>query len=208
MKILKAFIFITVIILTSCVNLHKRFTYFREPIKCNNSVDVRIDGIYFAVPGQESDKGMVFYSNGMVYIYTRHINDAELFWLNPSKYMRYEFPKQFCYNRLKKDLWGHYIIRNDSIFIQYFHRNIDYWLKRNVTDLYGIIKGNTNIVIYKEKWTKDAGYHSEPLEITYNPPISYKFFQADFKPDSTSAWFNNKKWYKNEIGIYNEKIRD
>jgi len=26
-----------------------------------------------------------------------------------------------------------YIIKNDSIFIQYFHRNTDYWIKRNIT---------------------------------------------------------------------------
>ncbi len=196
MKILKAFIIITVVILTSCVNLHKNFSYYREPIKCNNSLEVRIDGIYFAIPGQESDKGIVFYNNGMVYIYNRYTNDAEMFWLNPSKFMKYEFPKQFLYNYIKKDLWGHYIIRNDSIFIQYFHRNIDYWIKRNITELYGIIKDNTNIYIYKEKWTKNAGYHSEPLEKIYNTPILYKFYQTDIKPDSTNAWFYKKRWYE------------
>ena len=63
------------------------------------------------------------------------------------------------------------------------------------TSLFSFIeKYEINIEIYSEYsyWWKDKH------PVLYAPCV-LNFYKTNAKPDSTIAWFINKKWYKNEL---------
>lgn len=94
--------------------------------------------------------------------------------------------------------WGFFFIHNDSLLIQYFHIDQQNFYKRNVIELYGTIINDTSISVYKEKcdWCENVYYgYNNKTEIVYDEPRIY-IFREQIKPDSTQAWFINKRWYK------------
>ena len=97
--------------------------------------------------------------------------------------------------------WGFFQINQDSLIVQYFHIDQQNFYKRNVIELYGNIINDTTISIYKEKcdWCENVYYgYNNKTEIVYDEPRIY-IFKEQVKPDSTQAWFINKKWYKNGV---------
>jgi len=195
-RIYSLLLFIVAILIVSCVSFHQKFNYYKESVRIVGSSSIRTDGIYFIYKKSFSHaptQYLIFYTDGKVYVNFYHVIDENKFWLNPSKNtdtIENKFGNSYLYN----ETWGHYIIRGDSLNIQFFHRNNGSWIIRNITKYFCIIQNNSTLAIYREEWTKDAGYYNV-TELNYNPSVKYKFFQTSFKPDSSKTWFNTRKWY-------------
>ena len=103
--------------------------------------------------------------------------------------------------------WGAFQINQDSLIVQYFHIDQQNFYKRNVIELYGNIINDTTISIYKEKcdWCENVYYgYNNKTEIVYDEPRIY-IFKELIKPDSTQAWFINKRWYKDGVEERNKR---
>lgn len=114
-----------------------------------------------------------------------------------------------------KENWGHYFIREDSIFIQVFNIHpISTNVRRDVSGLIGIISNDSTILILRKYYdgcnlkTLTPGVqkreclnwgYKEGGFMTFDEPVEYKFFKSPEKPDSSFAWFREKKWYRNEV---------
>jgi len=93
--------------------------------------------------------------------------------------------------------WGVYKVENESMHIQFFYIDQQNFYRKNVIDLFGKIINDTTVSIKLKKciWCKNV-YHGydDKTEITFEPERQY-FFKNQSKPDSTQAWFLNKKWF-------------
>jgi hypothetical protein len=142
---------------------------------------IQLNGIYVSLNSRGS---MIFYSDGSC---KNNAADPEgdVFWDNPDSVFK-------CYYEdwdfLLKEVWGHYSIHKDSIKIQSFGHANDQLCKRSVYETVGEILNDSTLVIYSDYsyWFK-----SELLE----EPNIYGFYPTTIKPDSTKAWFNNRRWF-------------
>ena len=96
--------------------------------------------------------------------------------------------------------WGHFILYQDSLYIQFFHYDVQNFYVRDAIELFCTVKTANSIECYKERceWCKKAyaGWKSGARD--YHPPILYTR-QTGLKPDSSKAWFHTKKWYKKQL---------
>jgi hypothetical protein len=103
---------------------------------------------------------------------------------------------------IKYGLWGHFVVRNDSIYIQYFYEDHNNFRKRNIIEQIGLVGGTSEVSIILERcdWCKGKylQYENSSL-IKYSPPRQYLRIETDFKPDSSYVWFKRKKWYKKSV---------
>ncbi|HEX5003162.1 MAG TPA: hypothetical protein VFW78_11760 [Bacteroidia bacterium] len=174
------------------------------PILNDEELTLNLNGIYFIEDSKkEFPTGFMFlYKDGSIYI--SNIGGSEidsLFWSNPLKYLTFLESKWPSMTKTTRNFWGYYKIRNDSIYIQHFRLNDQYWMKRNTIELLGIIKDENTILISKEicKWCHVVSSKYDESGINdYTPPTEYKYFPSEFKPDSTEAWFKSQSWYKKE----------
>lgn len=173
-------------ILTSCsspFNCKKRFQIFKEPI-ITGAADfkIQLNGIYVSKNGAGS---MVFYADGSYKTIYSNDPDGQLFWKNPDSVFK---TLSQSWNYKSKETWGHYLIKNDSITIQSFGRANDQLCKRSVYEKVGEVINDSTISIYSNYsyWFK-----SELLD----EPNIFGFYPTNHKPDSTKAWFNNRRWF-------------
>ncbi|MEO8085889.1 MAG: hypothetical protein ABI763_03665 [Bacteroidota bacterium] len=191
-------------ILASCISIHSDFTYYKEKTFIFNSKDIKLNGIYYSAKSRDiSDyPGFIYlYNDGSIYCGWGEKEDV--FWEDPNTYLNF-LEKKFSEKGIAKSAfaedWGSFIIRNDSIYIQEFYRNSEYWMLRNIISLTGIIVNDSIIEIHKENcsWCGNmySGKWKNKTEIRYDSPIVYNLYQSSFKPDSTIAWFKQQSWYK------------
>ncbi|MEX1189093.1 MAG: hypothetical protein WED33_07530, partial [Bacteroidia bacterium] len=131
------------------------------------------------------------------------------FWANPDSLIdEYYKGLEISYTGLSSsssDSWGHYQIKGDSIFIQSFTYFYDSTVLRDVYELKGVIRNDSTIYIFEHlcDWCfNDPSKYSEYIskgKRHFIPPAEYRFYQTTKKPDSTNAWFFDKKWYNEEL---------
>lgn len=125
-----------------------------------------------------------FYENGLVK--TVSLNQLKNVNSKLSLNMKYDF----------KEFWGHYSIRNNAITIQIFNKHNEEIFKRWILETKANILNDSTIVIYNHKsyWSNVSKENIvEPDKIT----LSLK--KIDKKPDSSYAWFLNKRWYQKNV---------
>lgn len=93
-----------------------------------------------------------------------------------------------------KEQWGCYAIQSDTIIIQVFNRNNMEFFKRQVNEFWGVIISDTSFLLLSGYNYLDKYQFQFLVE-----PVTYQFYPTQLKPDSTKAWFNNKRWYKNNL---------
>lgn len=97
------------------------------------------------------------------------------------------------YNFFSDEGWGHYTIADDTIVIQAFNNwNLEFIYKRWIIELTGLIQDDSSFILISK-----YSYHGKDEFI--NEPIRYNLCTIDVKPDSTIAWFVNKKWFKKNL---------
>src|SRR5687767_7577716 len=196
-------LFILTINFISCVSIHKNFTYYKEvPILNIETFNLNLNGIYFIKNSKNKfpTAFMFLYNDGSIYVSNlggSHIDS--MFWSNPTKYLTFLENKWPSMIETTRNYWGFYKIRNDSIYIQYFNLNYDYWMKRNTIEFQGLIKNDSTILISKElcEWCHVVSSKFDETGINnYSPPVEYSFLPSAFKPDSSDAWYKGQRWYK------------
>lgn len=203
----KQIFFFTIIIISlisSCVSRHTNFSYYKDTPITKNSHLVNLNGIYFIEKSAKGYPGgyIFLYRDGTVYWPNYNANKMDtLFWSNPEEYFKQL--KNHCIKFPDKEWWGHYKIRHDSIFIQYFYWFDQSTVIRDIIELYGAIDNNSTISILEGKCSWCHSMSPTWYDISgvkyYTPPVQYRFYPTSFKPDSSLAWFKKKKWYKEEI---------
>lgn len=191
-KIIILGIAVNLISCSSPINCTKYFNVYKAPV-INNSEKIllRTNGIYISENGGAS---FFLYNNGKVKIFSPFFDTLRTdLWKTPNKIIS-EMQNDWEYKQ--KERWGDYSIKGNEIVIQRFNRNNEELCKRSVFEEKGRILNDSTIEIYSEYsyWWKDK------LPTLYTPCI-LNFYKTDTKPDSTIAWFVNKKWYKNELNV-------
>ncbi|QSB26510.1 hypothetical protein [Flavobacterium sp. CLA17] len=159
------------------------FDNYKKVIILNNSIfPLKTNGIYVSINEGNSLKGIkgfYLYKNG-IYHY-EYFDDN--FWLSPEK----ELKKRSSYYENSND-FGEYIIRKDTIIIQDFYSNNNEFYSKKILEYKDVILSDTIVKIL-------SSYTLNKEELL-GEPIIYRFYPISKKPDSTKAWFLDRKWYK------------
>lgn len=176
-------LFLLIIVFSSCFNQKKHFKIIRIPVKEDRSKNFKKNGVY--ISNQEKGSALFFFENG----FTKWSG-----WTNnfiEDKVNNFKDIEEFN-NNFQKEYWGHYAIKNDTIIIQEFNHNNEEIYKRSISERHGLIINDSTIVILS--WDSYWGNYQLPQD-----PMKYIFYPTNSKPDSTKAWFNNKRWYKKNL---------
>lgn len=188
---------IIIAVQTSCWHTHKRkaFSFYKHRPTIEGSATLKTDGIY-CMHLTDSTSTFLY----IFYIY----KDGSFFTVNsggrdiPTKredvlsYINIISEREKRSQKSDIDFWGHYIIRHDTFFAQHFYPDYDvipptYFL----ASFQAIIKNDSTLFVYHD-WSEDYKHKGEEI---YKRPIRYDFYPTNFKPDSSKAWYRNKKWY-------------
>ncbi len=132
---------------------------------------------------------MAFYTNGIMKTIASNYPEGKDFWENPET--GFDDLKAF-WNYNSKETWGNYTINGDSIKMQKFGWNGMEFCSRSVYEMVGKILNDSTIILYSDYsfWFKYD---------LINKPNIFGFYPTNQKPDSTKAWFNNRRWYKKDL---------
>lgn len=170
------------LILQSCVNKIKDFTVYKIPkVVGNESKIMNLSGIY--VSSNDNPPAYFFYDNGMV----------KTVGLNQFKKVNSKIYFDNYYDC--KENWGHYFIEGNNITIQKFNKHNEEIFKRWIIEEKGIILNDTTIILYTRKsfWANQINSEEkmDSILLILKP--------VNIKPDSTQAWFLNKKRYRKNV---------
>jgi hypothetical protein len=161
----------------------KDFELFREPIPELIENKVRFDGVYIS----ENDWMMLYlYSNGTC----KYMGYDSCFVQTPS---HQELKSQTLIKEKDKERWGEYMIINDTLIVQSFNRHYFEKYKRWSSEKMFLI-GNRDSILLVE-WS------SNYPEKNYKERFQMKFIfqQTALKPDSSKAWYLDRKWYTDGV---------
>ncbi len=146
-----------------------------------------MNGLYISDNGKAA---FFLYKNGKIKIHSPLFSLYEKkFWVTPDKVIQ-EMQDALYFN--SKEWWGDYVVMNNEIKFQWFNRHNQEICKRWVFGGRGKIVNDSTIEIYLDYSTR--GDDESP-----NVQCLLHFYPVAIKPDSTKAWFNNKKWYKTKL---------
>ena len=172
--------------LSSCIfgNRKRDFKIYKLPILIkNNNIPIKVNGVY--IPEKGYGHPFFFFKDGSI---------VWKGWASDFRQNRIRDMKDTQFHKIysSKEYWGHYSISYDTIFIQAFNRNSEYLYKRWIFEFIAVIQNDTSFLLLSE-----FSYQGKYQFI--DQPIQYHFYHTDIKPDSTKAWFNNKKWFKENL---------
>lgn len=194
MKPLFLFMYIFIIcILSSCFFTSKKHFYsYKKEINVSTTISIKSNGIYLS-NSKRGLNALAFYKKGLVKQvsirdtllegYYKKDNIEKHFFINQNA-----FVSEWDLN--EKELWGTYLINEDSsMIIQIFGDCRDCLFRRMVLETTVKIKNDTTLIVYPTYDYEQKKYFKQDTSI-------YHFHPTDFKPDSTQAWFLKKHWYK------------
>lgn len=170
------------LILPNCIS---HFSIYKEPkIDAENEISLQTHGMYISKNGKAA---FFLYRNGKIKIHLPNFSSiSREFWESPKEVIN-SMENSLYFN--EKEWWGDFAIKNDTIIVQNFNKHNQYICKRWVFEERGRIINDTTIEIYLDY----SYFTNDTLSKT---PCVLNFYPTTIKPDSTLAWFNNKKWYK------------
>jgi hypothetical protein len=161
-------------------------------IQLGNKPSIKTSGVYLGV---DNGNAIYFYNNGLVKVY-KDPAYKESYWVNPEIVSKSINDFFVTYSGYTGEWWGNYEIVNDSIYIQKFRRIFQNNIKRYIIESVGTIENDSIIQIHYDISHWPIKYQTEhKLKTVFNPIETYRFYPTNLKPDSTTAWFLNKKWY-------------
>ena len=163
----------------------RHFNTYKSPVlQEGDKLPFKTNGVYVE-KNSHFNEVFYFYTNGLVKNSGLHSD----FWDNPKEIAK---KVEDIYIFSSKEFWGDYTIKDDTIYIQIFNHNTQFLYKRWIFEWKGVIKNDTTIEMFSEYsyFGKDQFIHK---------PVIYGFYPTEIKPDSTKAWFNNKKWFKENL---------
>jgi hypothetical protein len=186
---------VTITLLSSCIptallpNCRKGFDAYSLPITdANSTSSLKTNGLYISDNGKAA---FYLYKNGKVKILGPSFSLVDKkFWVGPNKVIR-ERENMLYAN--SKEWWGDYVIAYNTITIQWFNRTNQELYKREVFVAQGKVINDSTIDINLDYCPKGN------LVFMKGGSCILRFYSLSPKPDSTKAWFNNKKWYKTKL---------
>jgi hypothetical protein len=192
------FIIASILFFASCIpvmlmpkpNCKKKFDVFEHPISDRNSGKLKTNGIYISETGNAS---FFLYNNGKTKLHRGPFQEYPQKYMLPIAKVLNEMEKEAYFN--SKELWGDYEIKGNNIKVQGF--NGYHWAreavcKRSVFENIGKIVDDSTIEIYSE-------YSYLGKDTFFSGSCIMHYYPVTTKPDSTKAWFNGKKWYKEQL---------
>ncbi|MDD3744445.1 MAG: hypothetical protein PHX54_12535 [Lentimicrobiaceae bacterium] len=152
----------------------------------SHKYQIRVDGIFVSVNQRGA---FALYKDGKAKFVDSYLPIGNEFWLYPEKMISI-IENQI--NIIGKEGAGHYKQVSDTIIIQTFGISNDQLCRRSVYETKGVILNDSTIVVFS-----DYSYWFDS-ELIKQPNI-YRLYKTNLKPDSTLAWFNKKRWYKNNL---------
>ena len=188
----KISIFIFILFLFSCglgpIN-RRGFNVYEKPITNSKSIRIKTNGVYVSISNKDGKRGFYLYKNGLYH--SEYFGDN--FWNSPQKALSKRKP----YYNLSKN-FGQFQIYDDTINIQNFYSNNNEFFRKQLIHYRGLILNDSTIKILS--W-----FGNDNVEILTEPMI-YRFYKSSDKPDSTKAWFLNKKWYQKNVHESRKKL--
>jgi hypothetical protein len=191
----------------SCINVHKYFGLHKSQPVDGTSRPLLTKGVFInKIIDLHGHYRMIYlYQDGSVIMATyvlQNVDEVE-FWSNAQKYIDKELDELQRVHPNWNHSVGHYIVRNDSIHIQYFITQDQYRVKHNSIDLYGKIKDKTTFALTKREcdWCNNSSNIREKTGLLdqFISQEEYKFYVSNSKPDSSDIWFKEKSWYKKSM---------
>ncbi len=186
-------IFVLIIALfVSCIprpNCRKAFNLFKRPVVVKGGINVlKTDGIYISETGNAA---FFIYKNGKIKGYLGGVESYPQEHMQSSETVLQNMESDRDYS--SKEFWGDYEIKNNEIRIQTFTVSNEYFYKRFIYEEIGRIVNESTFEIY-------ACYPVIGKDTVLRGGVCrMKFYPTTVKPDSTKAWFNNRKWYTNNL---------
>lgn len=186
---------VTVIYFSSCIpavllpNCRKGFDAYTLPITdAKSTSSLKTNGLYISDNGKAA---FYLYKNGKVKILVPSFNSTDKkYWVSPNYVISERENMLYAYS---KEWWGDYVIANNTITIQWFNRHYQEICKRRTFVAQGKIINDSTIDINLDYRVKVKRIYME------GGSCILRFYPLSPKPDSTKAWFNNKKWYKTKL---------
>ncbi|GIL21544.1 MAG: hypothetical protein BroJett042_00570 [Bacteroidota bacterium] len=199
------------IIINSCVSIHENFSLFESSPSINGKSELKIHGIYIRDEAERTNQYNYLYlfEDGSVLFGSNLIASTDKDFFLDERHKLIETKGYESANGYFNDnLAGHFTLKGDSIFIQYFITQYQQFILRNSIDVFGVITKDSNIVLIRKEcsWCNKKYYQGGGSDINkkYDPPIAYRFYETSTKPDSSRIWFKRKRWYKKNVW-YNQK---
>lgn len=188
-----------VLLLVSCGIAGKNlngFTNYMLPIRDETSTKLRAfdEGVYVSIEKIDQNIGrrnaLIFSKNGKCYLKSVDANfwNDKDFWENQTKFYKDSTNYSFL---------SEYLIRNDTLILQYFVRRGDAFYSNHVVEeKYRIL--NENELLNYEYTVYKAFLFDEP-QITKQLNDTLRFYEVknvDLKP---RAWYLEKQWYRSNL---------
>lgn len=177
-------LFLLLFMFISCglvLNRTKNFIIHKERI-FENELPFKIDGVFLS-----DERAILFYENGLCKTFYHNIHGVFLDSSNDQKTKRL-----ITQNFDGKESFGCFSIKRDTIYIQDFSVNNQSFYHRWVDNKKIAIKNDSTLVFISDY---DTYLNYESI----TDPIELKFYPLLKKPDSTKAWFYNKRWYNDKL---------
>jgi len=190
MSRIKLYLVLMILCLCSaCAGIYpcrKHFNVYKDPFtESVAEIPLRTNGVYVSTNLSGS---FFLFDNGYSKTVSSIEPDGNSFWKNPESEIN---DLQLILNSFEREVWGQYKISNDTIVIQTFGLN-DQMCRRSVYETIGVILNDSTIKVFSDySYWFDAEFIEEPN--------IYRLYETEHKPDSTKAWFNNKRWYKRNL---------
>jgi hypothetical protein len=179
------------LLLTSCGTFwpecRDAFTIYRGPVYRQPEARINTQGIYVEDSGTQV---LYFFQNGLAQSTFSPTVRGHEFRLDPLRHLKSYF-NDYGFKCYKED-WGHFTVVGDSIVIQIFSRNLINYCIRTVLEYRGKILNDSAVLISSMYSYVDAATLDSSRSI-------FRFYLTNLKPDSSCAWFNDKKWYRRNL---------
>lgn len=158
-------------LMPSCID---GFEIYKRPITTHPKFNLQVDRGAF-----KSKNGSIefFFKNG------RTKNVGHILKNNELDFTAFSSPEN----------WQEYTIIGDTIIFQGFNHHTSELCRRWVFETKGLITSDSSYLVLS---TYD--YRFKTMDI-FDPPILITFFPSIIRPDSTSAWYQDKSWYKDHV---------
>jgi hypothetical protein len=178
------------ILFVGCVSNRDGFSIYKKPPFTDvSNICIKTNGAYVRDYGS-----LFFYNNGLV---KRVLIDSSE--VSSYDWSSTKIKKESTRYDDNDEFWGHYICDGNELRLQIFNKHNQEMVKRRVYENKIRINKDSTLSIYSSVWL--SGLYKDYInnDDTISEPDVFRFYKTKNKPDSTKAWFINKKWYKNNL---------
>ncbi|MBL4752594.1 MAG: hypothetical protein JKY52_03190 [Flavobacteriales bacterium] len=187
----------------------KKFTLYKAPPFTAVRVMPKLDGYYY-FKSDSTDCLIFLFANGTCYI---NLNDYYHSSPSPARTSPDSIAKYRIdyFNSMSSDefaiweSWGHYSIKDDKIFFEYYHHTPQRY-KWNILSSQGKLLDLQTFGINELKCDANNPACKNIGHKAFYPPLEFKFHRYDLSDlDNINPYFTKKGWYQKNVW-YNQEL--